>query len=252
MGIETKVKIKSGAAPGFTKIDEPVEVAKFVARAISEEARVEVQMTDSAFRFSSRIHHDSDPAVGLRIRPPEEFPPEQVEAQSKFAVQTSMVVAFLRSHELLCIQTEGAIWKEGELILPQPWTAFKLQRRKEPRYTIPGAYEFYISLRSLEDPQVSIRRRVMDLSMSGMGFYVESPKEADLYKKGLFLRRVNLMLENRHIFLDLRIAAVVRLRHNPRMPGFKVGVEIMRINPVDKRYVAAYIARGLAQSGQFT
>ncbi|CAK9253094.1 unnamed protein product [Sphagnum jensenii] len=251
MVTETKIKLRTGTSPGFTKIEEPTDIAKFIARAISEEARVEVQLTETAYRFSSRIHHDSDPTVGLRVRRPEGITNEQVEAQTKFQTQTSMVVAFLKSHELLCIQTDGAFWKEGELLIPQPWTAFKLQRRKEPRYEIPGAYEFYIALRSLEDPKVSIRRRVMDLSMSGMGFYVESPTESELYKKGLFLRRVNLMLENRHIFLDLRVASCVRLKHNPRMPGFKVGVEVMRISPVDKRYVAAYIARGLAQSGQF-
>lgn len=232
-------------------MEDATEIAKFVARAISEEARVEVQMNDSSFRFSSRIHHDTDPAIGLRIRAPEDITAEQLEEQAKFETQTCMVVAFLKSHELLCIQTEAAAWKEGELILPQPWTVFKLQRRKEPRYTIPGAYEFYLKFRSLESPETTIHRKVLDLSMSGLGFFVESPIESDFYKKGLFIRRVNFMLENRHIFLDLRVASVVRLKHKPREPGFKIGVEIMRINPVDKRYVAAFIARGLAQSGQF-
>jgi c-di-GMP-binding flagellar brake protein YcgR len=229
---------------GFSKIEDSVEIRRYLNRAIESSAKVDVRLPGDEIQFGSQILESSKPDKSLRIRVPEAAKIDP----KKNPEGGAMVIAFLRGQVLLCIQADRAEWKDkNTLEVFSPWKIFRLQRRKEPRFEILGAYEIYVSMETLESGRKRIHRRVLDLSTNGMGFHVATAREAALFKKGLFLRKVELMLEGRQIFLDARVQGIKTIVNDSRVSGVKIGVEFIRIGPVDSNFIASYVARSLAQ-----
>lgn len=242
---------------GFERVIDPLEIRRLISRAVETGASVEVRLP--AIRFSSSIREDSDPKVNLKIVVPEEAQAELrklAEAQpakdaaapdAAPADNECMIIAFLEGAVLLCIRGQNATLMEDTLYLPPPWDVFKLQRRKEPRFDIPTAYELYVSMESVEGQKLRVKKRILDISSSGLGFHVLSTREAEFYKKGMFLRRMSLTIEGRQIFLDAQVKSSIDLTGDPMIKGVKIGILFIRIGPVDARYIAGYVARNLAQ-----
>jgi c-di-GMP-binding flagellar brake protein YcgR len=92
-----------------------------------------------------------------------------------------------------------------------------------------------------------IQKRVLDISEHGMGFQVTSMREAAPFRKGMFLRKMEVVIENRQIYFDARIANVLQINNDPHHAGVKIGVEVIRMSPLDRHFIASYVARNLVQ-----
>jgi hypothetical protein len=93
-----------------------------------------------------------------------------------------------------------------------------------------------------------VQRRVLDISEHGLGFQIGSSREAASYRPGVFVRKMEMIIESRQIFFDARVANVLKIENDPRRAGVKIGLEIIRMSPVDRQFIAAYVARHLVQS----
>ncbi len=229
---------------GFTKITDPLELHRLLKRAIETTAKVEVRLSDQNLGFQSTIQESSSIESGFRI----EAPPEVLEKNIQASVSGAMLIAFLRGQNLLCIHSKKAEWKNRVLTVSPPWSVFKLQRRKEPRYQIPTAYDLSVSMESPESTgRRRIQKRLLDISEHGMGFQVASMREAVPFRKGIFLRKMEVIIENRQIYFDARVANTLRIVGDPHHTGVKIGIEVMRMSPGDAQFIASYIARNLVQ-----
>lgn len=230
---------------GFTKITDPVELHRLLIRAIESTSKVEVRLPSQGLEFESLIMECSDLQKGFQIEAPAEISDEAVKTQPTEA----MLIAFMRGQNLLCIHSKNAAWNERVLTVSPPWSIFKLQRRKEPRYQIPAAYDLFVSMESMEaGSRRRVQRRVLDISEHGLGFQIASSREAASYRAGVFVRKMEMIIESRQIFFDARVANVLKIENDPRRAGVKVGLEIIRMSPVDRQFIASYVARHLVQS----
>jgi c-di-GMP-binding flagellar brake protein YcgR len=237
------VLIKEKEIQGFTRISDPLEIHRSLHRMIEIAAKVDIRINDSSVRFQGVVLDTSSIESGLRVEAPESVKVEELSAPTTGA----MIIAFMRGQNLLCVHAQNAKWEERVLTISSPWTLFKLQRRKEPRYQIPAAYDLFVTMHALDGASRRIKRRVLDISETGMGFQVASTREAAPYKKGLFLKSMEVIIENRQIFFDARIANVIPISNDRHRAGVKVGVEVIRMSPVDRHFIAAYVARNLVQ-----
>jgi hypothetical protein len=69
-------------------------------------------------------------------------------------------------------------------------------------------------------------------------------REAAFFKKGLFLRKMEAMIESRQIFFDARVANVLPIQGRVAV---KIGIEVIRMSPIDTHFIASYVARNLVQ-----
>jgi hypothetical protein len=239
---------------GFTKISDPLELHRVLNRAIESAAKVDVRIPGAelgqALKFQATFSENSNIEAGIQIQAPEEIEDDKLINPTRGV----NLIAFMRGQNLLCLQAEKAEWKDRTLVVSSPWSAFKLQRRKEARFQIPAAYELIVSMEALEGGRRRTQKRVLDISEHGMGFAVASDREAALYKKGLFLRKMEVKIENRQIFFDGRVANVLpipsddlRGRGQGSQRPMKIGIEVIRMSPVDRAFIAAYVARNLVQ-----
>jgi c-di-GMP-binding flagellar brake protein YcgR len=228
---------------GFTKVTDPLELHRALKRAIETTAKVEVRLPDQKIEFESVIHETSDIEKGFRIEVPSEVEDETLKCEPT----NVMLIAFMRGQNLLCIHSQKTSWDGRVLVVSPPWAVFKLQRRKEPRYQIPAAYDLFVSMESLEGGRRRIQKRVLDISEHGMGFQVTSMREAAPFRKGVFLRKMEVVIENRHIYFDARVANVLHIMNDPHRSGVKIGLEVIRMSPLDRHFIATYVARNLVQ-----
>jgi c-di-GMP-binding flagellar brake protein YcgR len=241
------VLTKEAELQGFTKVTDPLELHRVLKRAIETTAKVDVRLPEQKIQFQAVILESSDIESGFQIEAPADISDEAIQAAPAKALVNANLIAFMRGQNLLCVHSQNVEWKERTLIVAPPWSIFKLQRRKEPRYQIPAAYDLFVSMESVEGTRRRIQKRVLDISEHGMGFQVASMREAAPYRKGMFLRKMEVTIENRQIFFDARVANILRITDDPRRAGVKVGIELIRISPLDKQFIAAYVARNLVQ-----
>jgi c-di-GMP-binding flagellar brake protein YcgR len=229
---------------GFSKVTDPVELHRLLVRAIETTSQVEVRLPSQNITFRSLILECSALDKGFQIEAPPEIKDETLKTQPGEA----MLIAFMRGQNLLCVHSKNTVWNERILTVSPPWSIFKLQRRKEPRHQIPAAYDLFVSMEVVDgSTRRRAQRRVLDISEHGMGFQVASSREAAPYRAGVFIRKMEVMIEGRQIFFDGRVANVLKIENDPRRAGVKVGIEIIRMSPVDRQFVAAYVARNLVQ-----
>ena len=73
-------------------------------------------------------------------------------------------------------------------VFATPPKVFKIQRRKDVRFVIPQGYEFTVEFESLEQARTRVKKRLIDISESGLSFFVLSPREAAIFRMGLISR----------------------------------------------------------------
>jgi c-di-GMP-binding flagellar brake protein YcgR len=227
---------------GFTKITDPIELHRALVRAVESAVKVDVRLPDQKIEFESVIHETSNLETGFRIEIPAEIKNEDL----KVDLTNVMLIAFMRGQSLLCVHSQKVRVDGRFLVVAPPWSIFKLQRRKEPRYQIPAAYDLFVSMES-PDGRRRVQKRVLDISEHGMGFQVTSMREAAPFRKGMFLRKMEVVIENRQIYFDARIANVLHIINDPHRAGVKIGVEVIRMSPLDRHFIASYVARNLVQ-----
>jgi len=160
--------------------------------------------------------------------------PAEAEALYKKAQgKVCLVVVFLKQGLVLGVKAPVERVKNGEIFFGEPLRIFKLQRRKDVRWTIGWAYEILLNVavpREHQGPFLLNRFRLINLSRSGLSFLVESKSQADLIVAGMMLRSLMFAVQGR----SFRFDGVVRSKREYKNPkygtveGYAIGVEFMR------------------------
>ncbi len=144
-----------------------------------------------------------------------------------------LVIVFLKQGLVLGVKALVDRVKDGEIFFGEPLRIFKLQRRKDVRWTIGWAYEILLSVpvpREHQGPFLMQKFRMINLSRSGLSFLVESKSQADIIVAGMMLRALMFSVQGRGFKFDGMVRSK-REYKNPKygtVEGYAIGIEFVR------------------------
>ncbi|HTL11629.1 MAG TPA: PilZ domain-containing protein [Bdellovibrionota bacterium] len=121
-----------------------------------------------------------------------------------------------------------------------PEKIFKVQRRKDFRFTIPDGYVLKIDF---VDPLLTDKRmtqKVLDISAGGLSFVVR-PDEAPLFPPGAVLNELTLRLRGKEVVCQAEVRHIRELPPNSRIQGVKVGIQFHAMPAGDTQVIASYV-----------
>lgn len=129
---------------------------------------------------------------------------------------------------------------EIDLEFEVPEKVFKIQRRKEPRFTIPFGHTLKVEFADPFFSETRIQRKVHDIGTGGLSFCVPPGEEA-LYPNGLHLYEMKLTLRGKSLTVDAEVRHDSLVNEGPRKGEIKIGVVFTKIKPTDSQLLADYV-----------
>ncbi|MCC7441381.1 MAG: PilZ domain-containing protein [Bdellovibrionales bacterium] len=121
-----------------------------------------------------------------------------------------------------------------------PEKLFKVQRRKDFRFSIPDGYVLKIEFADPLIPDARIGFKVLDLSGGGLSFLVR-PDEAPLFPPGAVLKELSLKVKGREVRCSAEVRHLRELPLDSRTKGVKVGVQFSTLSAADTQAIATYV-----------
>lgn len=244
---ENRVLQGSGPArkpAGTTIVTDPLEIRRLFSRASEGgiQATVKVRGSDTVLK-TKVLEADAQRGLELSIEPGEgQLNLENLEklgatkADSEF-----MILMHLEGRYILGVNTRSVEMLKDRITFSAGTKVFKIQRRKDVRYAIPAGYEFTVEIESLERTRARVKKRLVDLSESGLSFFVLSPREAALYRKGMILNRCIIKIQNYEIPVILRVCNRGKHDRGKQGSGNKIGTEFEQISAENRDYIAQFV-----------
>jgi c-di-GMP-binding flagellar brake protein YcgR len=238
-----KPSLQPGPLPaGAHAIEDMREIYELLGQATQQLCQVSVKIPNEAggedLQFISKLIDVAPAKGGLQVELPSGFP-------KKTKVKNCLLLIFT-GRFLIGVQTEIERIGISTLVLRVPGKIFKLQRRRNVRYAVPGGYDITLDLESLEKRDTRVKRKVVDLSEGGIAFFVPTAKEAALYTVDAEFKDCHFKIRNQEVAVDLKIKNQISHEHAKR-DGHKVGAEFVKISEDDRNFLATFIYSQLGQ-----
>lgn len=121
-----------------------------------------------------------------------------------------------------------------------PVQLFKVQRRRDVRFTIP---EGYVLKATYEDPlflEIQTTKKVVDLSASGCAIAV-GMEEKEVYQNDMILNKFSFSIRGKQIECRAQIKHTRETSLPGNKPAIKVGLQFLDLKPSDSQVIAAYV-----------
>lgn len=125
----------------------------------------------------------------------------------------------------------------GGIYFEWPEKVFKVQRRKDMRFTIPDGYVLFVEFEDPKKPGQILSRKLIDISASGLAFLGE-PKDSTFWDSGNELRRVQFTIRSRKITTDAEIRHAIPKGERGHA---KVGLSFKGLKAADAQWIASYV-----------
>jgi c-di-GMP-binding flagellar brake protein YcgR len=147
---------------------------------------------------------------------------------------------FLPNQGVLGFKTRFLGENKQSLRFETPHKILIAQRRKDRRYRIPRGYEIHLNMGLEGTRMADTPKRLYDLSAGGLAFTVD-PKEADVYKPGDVLDKIEMVLRGRRMMFTVEVKNKMALPAGSPVPGVKIGTSFKKLSEQDEEYISAYI-----------
>ena len=154
---------------------------------------------------------------------------DQSQLYCLFSVTLPKAILFFRS-DFINVVT-------GKIRFKLPEKIFRVQRRKDMRYTIPHSHVLRVEFQDPSFNENRLSKKAVDLSAQGLGFSV-SVKESTLFKKGLALKDVTFSVRNRKIEC---VAEVRHVKPSADPDTYRVGISFAELKAADGNWIANYV-----------
>jgi len=121
-----------------------------------------------------------------------------------------------------------------------PLKIFKVQRRKDMRFTIPDGYVLKTEFQDPLNHLNNIVKKIVDVSAGGVSFMI-SDLEEPIFKPGLILRGLTMIVAGRKITCDAEVRHTRVPSGSSYVSGFKTGLKFTNIKAADAQHLAAYV-----------
>lgn len=213
----------------------PVPSAKIISlftEAIHGKSSVLFWVCDQKQTFKSELMVVLSKNPSFKILKPKNFSPPPKPFSCYFNLTSKRASLFFKCHFLNS--------NEIELEFEIPEKVFKIQRRKEPRFTVPFGHTLKVEFADPFFSESSIQRKVHDIGIGGLSFCVQ-PGEDALYPSGLHIYEMKLTLRGKTLVVDAEVRHDSVVNEGPRKGEIKIGVVFTKIKPSDSELLAAYV-----------
>jgi hypothetical protein len=131
-------------------------------------------------------------------------------------------------------------YDEGGLKFALPTQLYKVQRRKDLRFTVPEGHLLKVDFEDPLFPGTMASRRILDLSASGLAF-LAGPDEAPQFATGLILKKVTVTVRGRPILTEAEVKHARPLPDLSPLKGSKVGILFKGMRAADVQHLASYV-----------
>ena len=254
-----------GTEPRFQALTDAIEIRRLFDQASTAQSPVDIQFSSLALKFRGQLLDPSSANhIQLLIKENEEedpnaksdSPPAPIVAselpkleallKSQASPVECMLVIYLKGLLLLGVRGTQVKLDQFKLSLEPPFRFFKIQRRKESRLEIPSGYDFFLTIDAIEGARRKVQKRLLDISSSGLGFQVVSPREAALFRVGSKIRAASLEIQNRRFCVDLEVKNLIPIPLDRKWSGTKVGCSIVQVITGDPEFLASYVTANIA------
>jgi hypothetical protein len=128
----------------------------------------------------------------------------------------------------------------GGLRFRPPDMIYKVQRRKDLRFTIPDTISLKVEVLDPLYPEARFTKRVLDISASGLAF-ITAPEYAPMFQVGLTIGEISFTIRGRKIQVPAEVRHTKVMPEGSRYPGVKVGVLFKGIGAGDSQWIASYV-----------
>jgi hypothetical protein len=153
---------------------------------------------------------------------------------------------YLRGQLLVGLSSPSWVLEKNLIRMEPTGKAFRIQRRKDVRLQIGSGYDIPVWFEGLSGERGKIQRRLLDVSVSGIGIHILSSREAMEFKKNMMIKNVVFQIQDHRIRIDGQIASHVELGVPGEAKGIKLGIRFIRISQTDREFLMAYIATHLS------
>ena len=234
------------------KVDDPWEVRKLLIAAAEQYSRTVMWVTEHEGSLKTQLLEEigKDQLLRLKLNPQGAyfFQPEPFR---KFLEEKQITEIFLRIYfkdeSVIGVKAPiHEISQKAGYVFTLPLSAAVMQRRKFKRYVVPGAYEFSVLLPNPHFPQVTLTKRLIDISNEGFSFFIQR-NEKSLFKAGQLLPRAEFTLKGHRFEVGGEIRSVREYSRPRQLSGYQVGVKILRMEETDGNALDLFLEMQLMQ-----
>ncbi|MEK6706185.1 MAG: PilZ domain-containing protein [Bdellovibrionota bacterium] len=218
----------------FKLIKKTCEIKRILTHACVDNSRITIRprgVTEDHVRFESALLDGGLSEERLQVVRPRG-------AKMPGNIKECLMLVYLKGQAIVGAAIEFKGEDQQHFTFTLPTCVFKLQRRGAARYSIPNAYEIYVRFKNNQNKP--LKKRLIDVSQRGLSFMVESKQEAAVYKRGMFIRRLEFRIMGREIVTDVEVRNIIGSTAKA-IGSARIGVDFARISKTDADYIESYV-----------
>lgn len=226
--------------PEFAPLSDEKEILKQLKVAAKSNARCVWWLRYGPLPRNSKVTHLHPGKKILTLSVPIGITPERILSEVRSAGGAHLLL-MMPNFGIISFNVSGVQLDKEGLQVEIPNEVFELQRRKGVRYQIPLGYELNVNFMSPTPPHDRVVRRLLDISVEGLSFYVE-PGEKALFSPKQVMKEFYFAVRQRAMVVNLEIKHIAPLENHPLAPGFRIGGNFKKISEEDSDFLSNYIA----------
>lgn len=233
----------------YRTIEDAQEIRRILKHIVGTSARVQFQVDGFEPKFTALLSDSSSSANGIHLITDAPFKKEALNVALKDAPLTEVAILITLPGQVLLGFKAHYKFNDGATSqFTYPSKLLRIQRRKDARLSILSGYDIQVLVDSVLRARARDSYRLLDLSISGLGFLVATQEEADRFYVGLMMKDIRFTLQNQAIHVDAQVKSQVPTGPESRHRGIKIGVQFIRASQADKDQIAKYIFENMPYS----
>lgn len=227
-----------------TKVRDLVDSKYLVEHSCEIFAEIVIQMNGQNQKFSARLLDSYDYPNSFTASLPESVTPAEFNDHLKRAkTSEALVLVFLQGRFLLGLVCEIEKISAKGIVFKWPKRVLKIQRRREPRFSIPVGYDYRIETDATSGKKAREKNKILDLSASGVAFLVTSKAGVENYPVGKRFNHVWLAFRGKKMMVDLVVRNHTKIKSHVHgeQTGYKVGAEFVKITSDNQNELREFV-----------
>ncbi len=227
-------------ASDFQPVTDSSEARSLLSEGCKTLASVMIWTQEQKHVLNSHLVEINEAERSILVETPREFKLEQFIDDFAKAGSRSCFFSLSLARANVFFKTDYIDSLKRDLRFKLPTTLYKVQRRTNVRFHVPESMTLKVQYQDPLFSELTLSRRVLDLSSGGMAILLEYAEEA-IYKSLPTLKDVSFTLRNRMINCTADIRHMKALPTDSRTPGVKAGIFFNGLKESDKNWIAAYV-----------